>query len=261
MVPSRVRVSPGTSVPTSATPPVCARRSDRTVARERTILDLRPYVEFVGESGRVASQRNGWVWCALAAVLFGAATPATKLLVDNVGTVSLAGLLYLGAAVRDGPLRAPRPVVETVATSANSSTRRCRRRWGYRPDSAGPGPRPHTGGTSFTVPQSRTRRDDRDRPSLPSRTDRTTCSRGNRAGRARRCDPGRHVRGWRRGRGAARGGRLRVLGCRQCNHGQPRQLQPGADHARQGCHRWVGEPGRRLCTGWCPWLWVRSWLR
>lgn len=45
-----------------------------------------------------ASQRNGWVWCALAAVLFGAATPATKLVVDDVGAVALAGLLYLGAA-------------------------------------------------------------------------------------------------------------------------------------------------------------------
>lgn len=45
-----------------------------------------------------ATQRNGWAWCALAAVLFGAATPATKLVVDNVGAVALAGLLYLGAA-------------------------------------------------------------------------------------------------------------------------------------------------------------------
>jgi len=45
-----------------------------------------------------ATQRNGWAWCALAAVLFGAATPATKLVVDNVGAVALAGILYLGAA-------------------------------------------------------------------------------------------------------------------------------------------------------------------
>ena len=45
-----------------------------------------------------ATQRNGWAWCALAAVLFGAATPATKLVVGNVGAVALAGLLYLGAA-------------------------------------------------------------------------------------------------------------------------------------------------------------------
>lgn len=49
-------------------------------------------------SGSHATQRNGWAWCAVAAVLFGAATPATKLLVDKVGSVTLAGLLYLGAA-------------------------------------------------------------------------------------------------------------------------------------------------------------------
>jgi drug/metabolite transporter (DMT)-like permease len=49
------------------------------------------------------TQRNGWAWCALAAVLFGAATPATKLLVDNVGAVTLAGLLYLGAALAVAP--------------------------------------------------------------------------------------------------------------------------------------------------------------
>ena len=52
---------------------------------------------------RHATQRNGWVWCALAAVLFGAATPATKLLVDKVGAVALAGLLYLGAAAAVAP--------------------------------------------------------------------------------------------------------------------------------------------------------------
>lgn len=57
------------------------------------------------------TQRNGWVWCALAAVLFGAATPATKLVVDDIGAVTLAGLLYLGAAVAVAPfaLREQRP--------------------------------------------------------------------------------------------------------------------------------------------------------
>ncbi len=43
------------------------------------------------------------MWCALAAVLFGAATPATKLVVNKVGAVTLAGLLYLGAAVAVAP--------------------------------------------------------------------------------------------------------------------------------------------------------------
>lgn len=59
-----------------------------------------------------ASQRNGWAWCGLAAILFGAATPATKLIVDGVGAVALAGLLYLGAAVAVAPfaLREARPV-------------------------------------------------------------------------------------------------------------------------------------------------------
>lgn len=57
------------------------------------------------------TQRNGWAWCALSAVLFGAATPATKLVVDEVGAVTLAGLLYLGAAVAVAPfvLREQRP--------------------------------------------------------------------------------------------------------------------------------------------------------
>ena len=50
-----------------------------------------------------ATQRNGWAWCALAAVLFGAATPTTKLVVDHVGAVALAGLLYLGAAAAVAP--------------------------------------------------------------------------------------------------------------------------------------------------------------
>jgi drug/metabolite transporter (DMT)-like permease len=50
------------------------------------------------------TQRHGWGWCALAAVLFGAATPAIKLLVDHVGSVALAGLLYLGAAAAVAPI-------------------------------------------------------------------------------------------------------------------------------------------------------------
>ncbi len=64
------------------------------------------------ESGQHLTQRNGWVWCALAAVLFGAATPATKLVVDNIGAVTLAGLLYLGAAAAVAPfaVREQRPM-------------------------------------------------------------------------------------------------------------------------------------------------------
>ena len=63
-----------------------------------------------------ATQRNGWVWCALAAVLFGAATPFTKLIVDDIGAVTLAGLLYLGAAVAVAPFTRRRPSIRgTVA--------------------------------------------------------------------------------------------------------------------------------------------------
>ncbi|MEN0068593.1 MAG: DMT family transporter [Myxococcota bacterium] len=39
------------------------------------------------------------VWCLLAALLFGASTPASKALLDGFGPLTLAGLLYLGAAL------------------------------------------------------------------------------------------------------------------------------------------------------------------
>lgn len=55
---------------------------------------------------RELTQRHGYAWCALAAVLFGSATPAIKLLVDHVGSVTLAGLLYLGAAAAVIPIAA-----------------------------------------------------------------------------------------------------------------------------------------------------------
>lgn len=63
-----------------------------------------------------ATRRNGWACCALAAVLFGAATPTTKLLVDNIGSVSLAGLLYLGAAAAVAPFT----LREQRSTATNS---------------------------------------------------------------------------------------------------------------------------------------------
>lgn len=44
------------------------------------------------------------VWCLLSAALFGSSTPASKLLLEgNVGPLTLAGLLYLGAAVATLP--------------------------------------------------------------------------------------------------------------------------------------------------------------
>ena len=38
-------------------------------------------------------------WCLFAALLFGASTPLAKLLLDDLGAFTLAGLLYLGAAL------------------------------------------------------------------------------------------------------------------------------------------------------------------
>lgn len=62
---------------------------------------------------RTRSTNTAWLTCAASAVLFGAATPAAKLILDHVPPVTLAGLLYLGAAVcrsrlspaRNGPAR------------------------------------------------------------------------------------------------------------------------------------------------------------
>ncbi len=64
------------------------------------------------------TQRHGWWWCAAAAVLFGASTPATKFLVDDMGAMSLAGLLYLGAAAGVAPF-----VERARGRSANRSQR------------------------------------------------------------------------------------------------------------------------------------------
>jgi drug/metabolite transporter (DMT)-like permease len=49
------------------------------------------------------------LWALAAAALFGASTPACKLLVERLGTFELAGLLYLGAALGTAPaaLRSP----------------------------------------------------------------------------------------------------------------------------------------------------------
>jgi drug/metabolite transporter (DMT)-like permease len=59
-----------------------------------------------------------FLWALLAAALFGAATPASKALLDDVGPFTLAGLLYLGAAIAVLPtLRAlPRRVLDDRPT-------------------------------------------------------------------------------------------------------------------------------------------------
>ena len=43
------------------------------------------------------------LWCLVAAALFGASTPASKVLLDGMGPLTLAGLLYLGAALATAP--------------------------------------------------------------------------------------------------------------------------------------------------------------
>ncbi len=53
----------------------------------------------------IGTSRLGWLLCAAAAVCFGAATPITKLIVTDVGPLTLAGLLYLGAAAAVLPFR------------------------------------------------------------------------------------------------------------------------------------------------------------
>lgn len=58
----------------------------------------------------------GWWCCAAAAALFGAATPATKRLVGDAGPLTLAGLLYVGAALAVLPFQ-PRRHAEQPGTS------------------------------------------------------------------------------------------------------------------------------------------------
>lgn len=53
---------------------------------------------------RTRSTDMAWMLCAASAVLFGAATPAAKLILDRVPPVTLAGLLYLGAALVSVPV-------------------------------------------------------------------------------------------------------------------------------------------------------------
>jgi drug/metabolite transporter (DMT)-like permease len=62
-------------------------------------------------TGGVTDRRGAFGLCLAAAVLFGAATPASKALLQSAGPLSLAALLYAGAAIAALPFaaRAPRP--------------------------------------------------------------------------------------------------------------------------------------------------------
>lgn len=59
---------------------------------------------------KLSATRSAWATCALSAALFGAATPVAKLILDRIPPVTLAGLLYLGAALVAGPIVAMRPI-------------------------------------------------------------------------------------------------------------------------------------------------------
>ncbi|MDF1566354.1 MAG: DMT family transporter [Deltaproteobacteria bacterium] len=59
------------------------------------------------------------LWCLLAAALFGASTPAAKVLLDGLGPFSLAGLLYLGAALGVLPFALRRPARRLVVDRRN----------------------------------------------------------------------------------------------------------------------------------------------
>jgi len=54
-------------------------------------------------------ERRGLVQCAVAAVLFGVSTPAASRLADDMSAFTLAGLLYVGAALACAPVAARRP--------------------------------------------------------------------------------------------------------------------------------------------------------
>jgi len=70
------------------------------------------------------TSKTAWLMCATSAVLFGAATPAAKLILDHVPPVTLAGLLYLGASLISVPVvarqRWVRPSRQDVAKVAGA---------------------------------------------------------------------------------------------------------------------------------------------
>jgi len=68
------------------------------------------------------------IWCLAAAALFGAAAPAAKMLAVQLGPFTLAGLLYLGAALfvqpsaaRNPPRRSLEKPRQVVASAARCS--------------------------------------------------------------------------------------------------------------------------------------------
>jgi drug/metabolite transporter (DMT)-like permease len=69
-------------------------------------------------------RRAAPIFLALAsAVLFGSATPASKVLLTQLSTFQLAGLLYLGAALAMGPLVVRQPHIRLAQLDANNRRR------------------------------------------------------------------------------------------------------------------------------------------
>lgn len=90
-----------------------ADRSASYVHRARTVEHAARPCRRPVASGRsrhtVAMSRSGVLRCLLAAALFGAAAPAASQLADSVPAFTLAGLLYIGAALVVAPAVITRP--------------------------------------------------------------------------------------------------------------------------------------------------------
>src|SRR6516164_5225629 len=67
--------------------------------------------------------RSGILIAFVAAVLFGGATPANKVLLAQLPPLQLAGLLYLGAALAMVPFVAAQPRVSLVRFGADNARR------------------------------------------------------------------------------------------------------------------------------------------
>lgn len=74
-------------------------------------------------SGRRMQPRSGILVAFLAAVLFGGATPANKLLLAQLPPLQLAGLLYVGAALAMLPFVAAQPRVSLARLDADNARR------------------------------------------------------------------------------------------------------------------------------------------
>ena len=183
--------------------------------------------------------RRGVIRCSLAAVLFGISAPAASRLAGDIGAFSLAGLLYLGAAIAVVPVVGRvRPTRRAVV--ARRTPARHRRRGGRcgRPGAAGRRPAAMPRGHRVVAAEPRAGVHDGARRVPVPRVHRPTGRRRHRAGRDRRasCWGGRADADAPVGRAADRRG-MPVLGRRQLRDRRPRRAGARPHHVRQGCHR------------------------